>query len=218
MDLAGELLRRADRMSSDPLPVGWCEDPAFAGVSSFGGLVSRLRRLDHRSDGAMRALAQLAEAGEPEACLVVTVALLPLLIARCNRRPALVAEAVNELAAHVGDPARDPPGSGVANRLLRRVVWRVRHEHGVHPWQESVADPSAASAVRLDDGGYEAGVVDRLALVQFRRRLAGLPRGEQAWATLLSAAAPVALTSTQRTQLARHRRSVRRLAESSLVA
>ncbi len=130
MDIAAELLGRSQRIARDPLPASWCEEPALGDVRSFGELVRRLRRLDAGSDEALRALARLAEAGETEACLVVTAALLPLLIARCDRQPRLVAEALPELASRVTDPATEEPKPGVANRLLRRVVWRVHHDYG----------------------------------------------------------------------------------------
>ena len=87
MRLSEELRRHVDRLSQDPLPPSWASEPALAEVMSFGELIGRLRRLDDCCDELLRALARLAEAGEPEACLVVTAALLPLLIARCGRRP-----------------------------------------------------------------------------------------------------------------------------------
>jgi hypothetical protein len=219
VDVVLELLGRADRMSRDPLPAGWAEEPALAGVGSFGALVSCLRRLDRRSDDAVRALARLAGRDEPEACLVVAAGLRPLLIARCDRRPALVAEAVIELAARVADPADDFTRAGVANRLLRRVVWRVRHEHGVRWWQEPVADPALVLAGHVCVAGHEDAVVDRVALIEFRRRVSRLPNGRDAWETLTGAADAVAgLSSTQRSRLERSRRAVRDLAETSLVA
>jgi hypothetical protein len=197
------------------LPARWIGEPGLADVGSFGELVSRLRRLDHRSDEALRALARLADAGEPEACLVVTAALLPLLIVRCGRRPELLAEAVPELAARMVEPAREPPASGVANRLLRRVVWRVRHDPGDGGRQVYVSD-LAHVAPPAGDGCFEASTVDRLALQEFRRRLAKLPKGREAWDVLVGTAAQVSLSSTQRSRLAMHRRALRPLAEASL--
>ena len=83
------------------MPASWRNQPALSDVASFGELLRRVRRLDVGSDEALRALARLAAPAEPEACLVVTAALLPLLIVRCDRRRELVAEAVAELAARV---------------------------------------------------------------------------------------------------------------------
>jgi hypothetical protein len=218
MDLVQDLLVRLDRMSDDPLPADWRLTSGLADVGTFGCLVCRLRRLDRRSDAAMRALGRAAAGGDGEACLVVVAALLPLLVARCGRRPALVAEAVNELAARVSDAAGDIGLSSVANRLLRRVVWRVRHDHGAHAWQEPVADPSAVVNAPLAEG-CEGVVVDRVALAEFRRRLTALPSGPQAWAVLTAVADPAAtLTSTERSRLKRSRRLIRDLADSTLVA
>jgi hypothetical protein len=188
----------------------------LADVGCFGELVGRLRRLDRRCDDALRALARLAGAGEPEACLVVTAALLPLLIVRCGGRRSLVTEAINELAARVGEPAIERPASGVANRLLDRVMWRMVHDHGERQWQVPVADP--ASTVAGGDGGFETGVVDRLALLEFRRRLAQRPDGVEAWEVLAGSIGDVGLSSTQRVRVHRKRRAVRRLAEVTLVA
>ena len=75
MDVTGELRRRTDRMSRDRLPARWLVEPPLVDVACFGDLVSMLRRLDHRSDAALRALARLVEEGEAEAGLVVTAAL-----------------------------------------------------------------------------------------------------------------------------------------------
>ena len=166
----------------------------------------------------MRAMGRAALDGDGEACLVVVAALLPLLVARCDRRPAVVVEAVNELAARVADVADDSGSSSVANRLLRRVVWRVRHEQGSHDWLEPVADPSTVANTPMD-GGCEGAVVDRVALAEFRRRLMALPSGSRTWGVLSALADPeVALTSTERTRLLRSRRLIRDLADSTLVA
>jgi hypothetical protein len=212
-------------MSDEPLPATWLMEPALGDMRSFGALVARIRRLDARSDEALRALARLALGGEAEACLVVTAALLPLLIVRCDRRPALIAEAVNELAARVGEPAEESATGGVANRLLRRVVWRVRHEPGVGSgWQRLVPDPDVATWGRPPVAEcFEARTVDRLALEEFRRRLARRPAGGEAWAVLVESvmvdlSLRSQLSSTERARLAKHRRSVRRLADRSLVA
>jgi hypothetical protein len=217
MDVCGELHRHADRLSEDPLPVGWRVEPALIEVGTFGELLSRLRRLDRGSDEALRALARLAAAGEAEACLVVTVALLPLLIVRCDRRPAMVVEAVNELAARVSEPAHEPPSPGVANRLLRRVEWRVRHDRGYRDWQVPVHDLDRITGDERVDR-FETEVVDRVALAEFRHRLASQPEGRQAWDVLVASTSGVGLSSTDRSRLAKHRRALRRLAESSLVA
>jgi hypothetical protein len=225
VDVTDELGRAVDRMSNEPLPATWLAKDALADVSSFGALVARIRRLDAGSDEALRALAQLAVAGEREACLVVTAALLPLLIVRCDRRPALIAEAVNELAARMGEPADESPAGGVANRLLRRVVWRVRHERGVGAgWQKLVPDLDVAARRRPPVAEcFEARAVDRVALEEFRRRLARRPAGGEAWAVLVESvmvdlSLRPQLTSTERSRLAMHRRSVRRLAGRWLVA
>jgi hypothetical protein len=215
MNVTGELRRRADRMSHDPLPAGWSAEPALADVASFGELLSRLRRLDHRSDVALRALARLVEQGEAEAGLIITAALLPLLITRCDRRPPLVSEAISELAARVTEPAHEPPAPGAANRLLRRVVWRARHGHGDHSWQVSVPDPARTVVA---GGDVESVAVDRVALAEFRRRLAARPRGAEAWAVLVGSARGAGMSSTERTRLARRRHEVRRLAVATLVA
>ena len=195
---------RVDRMPSDPLPPSWPPEPALAAVGSFGELVSRLRRLDHRSDEALRALARLADAGEPEACLVVTAALLPLLIVRCDRRPELLAEAVPELAARMVEPAarngrrcREPsaaPG-GVAgpSRLRRTVRWQV----------PDVGPRAAGGRRRPRPAGSRTAAVDRVALEEFRRRLAAAPKGREAWRLMVRTASPtVALSSTERSRLA----------------
>ena len=215
MRLSEELRRHVDRLSQDPLPPSWAAESALAEVASFGELIGRLRQLDARCDELLRALARLAEAGEPEACLVVTAALLPLLIARCDRDPSVVGEAINELAARVTEPAHEAPTPGVANRLLCRVVRRVRHEHGAREWQVAVPDPAVAAQ---GVGSFEAEVVDRLALEEFRRRLLAQPKGAEAWAMLVNSAAQAGLSSTQRTRLGAHRRRVRPLATASLVA
>ena len=160
-------------------------EPALSDVASFGELLRRVRRLDVGSDEAMRALARLAAGGEPEVCLVVTAALLPLLIARCDRRRELVAEAVPELASRVSEPAGEDPAPGVANRLLRRVVWRVQHDHGRRDWQVPYSEPvghdrpHGVSASVEAEVSFEEPTVDRLALVEFQRRLEGCPRGAE---------------------------------------
>jgi hypothetical protein len=225
VDVTEELGRAVDRMSDEPLPATWRSETALADMPSFGALVARIRRLDSGSDEVLRALARLAVAGEREACLVVTAALLPLLIVRCDRRPALIAEAVNELAARVGEPADESAAGGVANRLLRRVVWRVRHERGVGAgWQRLVPDLDVAALGRAPVAEcFEARTVDRLALEAFRRRLARRPAGHEAWAVLVESvmvdlSLRAQLSSTERSRLAKHRRSVRRLADRSLVA
>jgi hypothetical protein len=216
MDVTGELRRRADRMSQDPLPARWVSEPALADVASFGELLSRLRRLDPRSDAALRALARLVDEGETEAGLVVTAALLPLLIARCDRRPQLVGEAIAELAARVAEPAHEPAAPDVANRLLRRVVWRVHHGHGDHGWQVPAADPAGVVAAGDD---VESEAVDRVALAEFRRRLAARPRGVEAWTVFVrSESATAGLSPAERKRLARRRLEVRRLAIATLVA
>lgn len=218
MEITRELSRRVHRMAGDPLPASWRLDPALVDVGSFGELVRRVRRLDHGSDETMRALARLADAGEAEACLVTTAALLPLLIARCDRQVDLVAEAIPELASRMVEPAREEPASGVANRLLRRVVWRVRHDYGRRWWQVSVANPET-TPTSPETEPFEDLAVDRVALGEFRRRLTGRPHGTDAWRLMVRAASPEAvLTSTERTRLATRRRATRRLAESSLVA
>ena len=224
MDIAAELLGRSRRMSKDPLPASWRNEPALRNVASFGELLQRLRRLDVGSDESMRALARLAAGGEPEVCLVVTAALLPLLIARCDRRRDLVAEAVPELASRVSEPAADR-APGVANRLLRRVVWRVQHDHGRRDWQVPCSEPVGQDRPHGVGASVEAAVsfeeptVDRLALVEFQRRLEGCPRGADAWGLMVRAASPPAfLSSTERSRLAEHRRRLRAVAVSSLVA
>ena len=131
MDVIRELGQSVDRMSDEQLPARWLEEAALVDVASFGELVVRFRRLDGRSDAALRALARLAEAGEPEACLVVTAALLPLLIARCDRRqPLVVGEAINELAARVTEPAHEDRPRGWRTGCCVGWCRRVRHEHG----------------------------------------------------------------------------------------
>lgn len=218
MNVTQELSMRVERMSRDPLPASWRRDPGLVDVESFGDLVGRVRRLDQRSDDALRALARLADRGEAEACLVVTASLLPLLIVRCNRDPELVADAIPELASRMVEPAREQPERGVANRLLRRVVWRVRHDYGDHRWQVPVSDPqSTLSAADMER--FEDPAVDRVALGEFRHRLARRPHGTDAWRLMVRSASPTAvLTSAERTRLAKRRRAVRTLAESSLVA
>lgn len=216
MDVTAELSARVERIGCDPLPPSWRLDPGLVDVESFGALVSRLRRLDRRSDEALRALARLADAGEAEACLVATAALLPLLIVRCNRQPELVSEAIPELASRIAEPAREELAGGVANRLLDRVVWRVRHDSGQHTWLDARSHPEAAAAP--DTVGFEDPAVDRVALGEFRRRLTRRPHGADAWRLMVRAASPaVVLTSAERTRLAKRRRAVRDLAESSLV-
>ena len=216
MDVSQELSTRVERMGRDPLPASWRRDPALAEVESFGELVGRLRRLDRGSDDAMRALARLADAGEAEACLVATAALLPLLIVRCDRRPELIAEAIPELASRMVEPAREEPAGGVANRLLRRVVRRVRRDFEGRRWQVSMSDPESRAA---DMVGFEDPAVDRVALGEFRRRLSRRAYGTDAWRLMVRSASPTAvLTSAERTRLAKRRRAVRDLAESSLVA
>jgi hypothetical protein len=208
-------------MAHDRLPAGWSAEPSLADVGSFGELLTRLRRLDRRSDEALRALARLADAGQPEVCLVVTAALLPLLIVRCERRPELVGEAVNELAARVVEPAHEPPAPAVANRLLRRVVWRVRHGYGDHRWQVPMPDPARAASAGdadVDVVAVDRVAVDRVALAEFRRRLAARPRGVEAWAVLAGSASQTSLSSTERTRLWRRRQEVRSLAIATLVA
>ncbi|MFT3851976.1 MAG: hypothetical protein QM733_04455 [Ilumatobacteraceae bacterium] len=218
MDVVRDLLFRSDRMANDPLPAAWCRWPALADLETFGELVRRLRRLDRRSDAAIRALGAAAAEGDGEACLIVVAALLPLLMARCERQPSLVVEAVSELAARVPDAAEDVGQSSVANRLLRRVVWRVRHERGEHGWLQPVADPAVLAEVPTN-GAEETAVLDRLALVEFRRRLTALPSGPRVWAVLSAVADPSAtLTSTDRSRLMRSRRLIRDLADSTLVA
>ena len=109
------------------MPASWRNQPALSDVASFGELLRRVRRLDVGSDEAMRALARLAAGGQPR-CAWWSPPLLPLLIARCDRRRELVAEAVPELASRVSEPAGEDLAPGVANRLLRRS-WR-EHDHG----------------------------------------------------------------------------------------
>ena len=178
MDVTPELSGRVDRMGRDPLPPSWRQDPALAAVESFGELISRVRRLDRGSDDALRALARLAAVGEPEACLVATAALLPLLIARCDRRPDLITEAIPELASRIAEPASEQSAGGVANRLLRRVVWRVRHDYGHRRWQVPMSDPESAGKATADNR-FEDPAVDRVALGEFRRRLARRPHGDR---------------------------------------
>lgn len=217
MDFSRELTSRVDRMGRDPLPPSWRQEPGLGDIESFGELVGRVRRLDRRSDDALRALARLADAGEAEACLVATAALLPLLIARCDRRPELVSEAIPELASRIAEPLQEATAGGVANRLLDRVMWRVRHDYGLRPWQWPVSDPEAAAAP--DTVGFEDPAVDRVALGEFHRRLARRPNGTDTWRLMVRSASPtVVLTSAERTRLAKRRRAVRNLAESSLVA
>ena len=226
MDIAAELLGRSQRIARDPLPPSWCEEPALGDVRSFGELVRRLRRLDAGSDEALRALGRLAEAGETEACLVVTAALLPLLIARCDRQPRLVAEALPELASRVTDPATEEPKPGVANRLLRRVVWRVHHDYGQRKWIEFSPSPLLDERPALDDAqerdaapGFEEPTLDRVAMAEFQTRLAAQPKGADAWGLMVRAASPPSfLSSTERSRLDGHRRRWRALAVSTLVA
>jgi hypothetical protein len=219
MDVARELSGRLDRMGCDPLPASWRRERALADVESFGELVRRVRRLDRGSDDALRALARLAADGEPEACLVATAALLPLLIARCDRQPRLVAEAIPELASRMVEPACEEPASGVGNRLLDRVAWRVRHDYGNRHWQIPVRDVESALTTHDTNVGFEEPALDRVALGEFRRRLARRPYGSDAWRLMVRSATPTAvLTSAERTRLSTRRRTVRSLAESSLVA
>jgi hypothetical protein len=217
VEVVQELRRSVERISSDPLPAPWRVETGLDDVGSFGALVSRIRRLDARSDAALRALARLSLAGEREACLVVTAALLPLLIVRCDRDRALIDEAVNELASRMAEPATEPVTGGVANRLLDRVAWRVRHPDGERRWQHPTADPTVAAA-----GGphecFETEVVDRLALAEFRRRLVAEPGCAVAWSALVDASGQRLSSSTERTRLAKHRRMLRPLAYRSLVA
>ena len=217
MDVIGELRRRADRMAHDPLPAGWSAEPSLADVGSFGELVTRLRRLDHRSDEALRALARLADAGESEVCLLVTAALLPLLIVRCGRRPELVGEAVNELAARVVEPAHEPPAPAVANRMLRRVVWRVRYGRGEPAMAGTDAGPGRRRATR-GPVTWIVVAVDRVALAEFRRRLdrpAGGRRGVGGTGRV-GVAGPVVVDGADPAGDASP--EVRRLATASLVA
>lgn len=220
MDVMRELNRTIERMSTDSLPATWLTEPALADVDSFGALVIRIRRLGACSDAALQALARLAANGEREACLVVTVALLPLLIVRCDRRRELIVEAVSELAARMVEPAAEPWAGGVANRLLRRVVWRVLHERGVREWQLPLPDLSvvAASSTAAGHDSFEARTLDRLTLLEFRRRLAEHPDGHEAWAMLVDSTERSGMSSTERSRLAKHRRTVRELATSTLVA
>ena len=101
---------------------------------------------------------------------MVTAALLPLLIARCDRRRDLVAEAVPELASRVSEPAHEDPAPGVANRLLRRVVWRVQHDQGRPRVAGAVLRPGGqdrphgVSAFVEAEVSFEEPTVDRLAL------------------------------------------------------
>ena len=74
----------------------------------------------------------------------------------------------------------------------------------------------AHDASLAGDGCFEASTVDRLALQEFRRRLAKLPKGQEAWDVLVGTASQVSLSSTQRSRLAMHRRALRSLAEASL--
>ena len=226
MDIAAELLGRSQRIAQDPLPTSWCEEPALGDVGSFGALVRRLRRLDTGSDEALRALARLAGDGETEACLVVTAALLPLLIARCDRQPRLVAEALPELASRVTDPATEDPKPGVANRLLRRVVWRVHHDYGHRDWMELSPTPllddrpmSDGPHEREATPSFEEPTLDRVAMAEFQTRLAAQPKGADAWGLMVRASSPPSLlSSTERSRLDGHRRRWRELAVSSLVA
>ena len=97
----------------------------------------------------------------------------------------MVGEAINELAARVTEPAHELPTPGVANRLLCRVVRRVRHEQR-RPWDGRWAMPDPAGSPRPGVGSFEAEVVDRLALEEFRRRLLAEPKGADAWAMLVT--------------------------------
>ena len=139
-----------------------------------------------------------------------------MLIARCDRRPEVVSEAIAELAARVCEPAHEPFAPGAANRLLRRVVWRARHGHGDHRWQVPAADAGSVVAAAVD---VEVEAVDRVALAEFRRRLSARPRGVDAWGVFVrSASATAGLSASDRKQLARRRLEVRRLAAATLVA
>lgn len=219
MDVIRELNRTAERISPEPLPVTWRSERALADVASFGVLISEIRGLGRRSDDILRALARLAAGGERDACLVVTVALMPLLIALCGRRPGLIREAINELAARMVEPAEERVAGKVANRLLRRVMWRVRHSSGERTWQLSLADPAQAVTVGADSFHcFESQVVDRLAVEEFRRRLRAQPEVCEALAALLELTERSGLSSTERSRLAKHRRTVRPLAASVLVA
>lgn len=106
-----------DRPTCNQLPAAWSSEAGLTDGRLFGSdMVSRAaRRLDRCADEALRALARLAVDGEAERwCSAMTPALLPLLIVRCDRRPALVAEAIDALA----------PGAG---RRLRTVDQAPEH-------------------------------------------------------------------------------------------
>ena len=234
MDIARELSGRVDRMSNDPLPQTWTGEPALATVGSFGELIVGIRRLDARSDDLLRAIGRLARDGDTEACLIVTAALLPLLIARCDRRPELIRDAIGELASRVNEPALEDPAAGVANRLLRRVVWRTRNESGNQRWIVKYPDPQAllddavltpTPAPTLDPhekarmlGDFVNDVADRVTLDEFRRRVLEQRKGREAWRLWTAVSDDEVLSSTERSRLAMHRRTLRQLARDTLVA
>ena len=123
---------------------------------------------------------------------MVTAALLPLLIVRCDRRPGLVAEAVNELAARMVEPAARTAGAG-GGEPVAATCGVAGPSRPRRPWLAGVRCRTRADVGdrRPATAASRPSAVDRLALQEFRRRLGELPEGREAWDVLVGSAAQV---------------------------
>jgi len=217
-DLEQRLLIRPDF----DLPLDWLISDS--GVTTLRCVVATIRNVGPESDRMIRlVLGDRSHRSVAEE--VVIVALIPMLRHRCRLDRREIEEVLTELAIVVGEMARDgvpDTERPLANLLLDRA-WKAhrkaeRHRSAYVPFDPLKLDFVPVCSVEAPD---EA-VLDRVALVEFRDRLASNPVANRSavnsWNAALRLADKEHRTSSERSRWKYVRKELRRRAAADLVA
>jgi hypothetical protein len=222
MTLCQDLERQLFRRLASDCPQPWVLEPGR--LWTLRDVVATIRKVGDDSDRMIRVVLG-GGSNRSVAEEVVIVALIPMLRHRCRLDRREIEEVLAELAIVVGEMARngvpDTPRP-LANLLLDRA-WKAhrkaeRHRHSYVPFDPVKLDFVPVCAVEAPD---EA-VLDRVALAEFRQRLASNLDANRSAVNSWNAAVRLAdmedRTSSERSRWKYVRKELRRRATSDLVA
>jgi hypothetical protein len=193
-------------------------------ATTLNDLVATIRAVGPESDRMVRlVLGDRSHRSVGEE--IVIVALIPMLRHRCRLDRREIEEVLTELAIVVGEMARDgvpETERPLANLLLDRA-WKAhrkaeRHRMAYVPFDPLKLDFVPVCSVEAPDDA----VLDRVALVEFRDRLASNPVANRSavnsWNAALCLADKEHRTSSERSRWKYVRKELRRRATADLVA
>lgn len=222
MTLCQDLERQLfSRLASD-CPRSWVLEPGQSWT--LRDIVATIRRVGDDSDRMIRIVLG-GGSNRSVAEEVVIVALIPMLRHRCRLDRREIEEVLTELTIAVGEMARDgvpDTQRPLANLLLDRA-WKAhrkaeRRHHSYVPFDPLKLDFVPVCAVEAPDDA----VLDRVALSEFRQRLASNPDANRSavdsWNAALRLADMDHRTSSERSRWKYVRKELRRRATADLVA